>query len=171
MNLFCDGGCLSAHPSKLGGTWAWVQVNDAGERLGFKSGVILPGDYGVESVSNNLAEMVAAIEALESVDPGWNGKLYTDSNITRIRLVYPKAKMNGIPPALQDRLRALRSTLGAFHVELIAGHPTIADLARGKNGDGQPVSSHNVFCDDLCGVQARKFLQARQEELWRAGGM
>jgi ribonuclease HI len=162
--LYCDGGVIRVNPSPVGGTWAWIAVDAAGMRLGAASGVIPAPPGG--TVSNNLSEFVAAVRALESVPPEWTGTLYTDSNVTRGRLMDGWA-LNGLPPewiargaaALQRHTRAGQRT---FRAVLLQGHPTAADLAAGVGAKrGLPVSAYNVACDAECTKLARAYLGER----------
>lgn len=157
VHLYCDGGVQGPNPSTRGGTWCYCHVNPAIDaRVAWKAGIVRPADIGLPTITNNLTELLAAIEALESVSEGWAGILHTDSNVTRIRLEHDKAKMNGIPLALQERLLRARRRVGAFTVVLLGGHPTKADLKAGRRKrDGMLVSAHNAFCDQECSRLAK----------------
>jgi ribonuclease HI len=163
--LYADGGCIARNPSPLGGTWAFCQVDAAGQRLGGWGGV-LPAPPG-GTISNNLTEFVAAVLALESVPVGWTGTLYTDSNVTRGRLVDGWA-LNGLPQewikrgaaALQRHTHHGHLT---FRAVLLQGHPTAADLRAGVGAKrGLPVSVHNCWCDHECQRQAARYRATRE---------
>jgi ribonuclease HI len=159
IDLYTDGGLLSNNPSLLGGTWAWVQVS-AGCQVASGSGVVTCEEVGSERVTNNFTEMLAIVQGLNSMPNGWRGTLFTDSEVSRIRLVFPRAKWKGIPPSLQQALTDTRERLGDFTVTLLAGHPSRRQLAAGKRGD-LPCSRWNKWCDDECKRLAKAWLEAK----------
>jgi hypothetical protein len=75
--------------------------------------------------------------------------------ISYCRLEHDKAKMNGIPVAMQERVLLARRRVGAFTVVLLGGHPTKAELKAGRREDGMLVSAHNAFCDQECSRLAK----------------
>ena len=159
--VYADGGTIGRNPSPVGGAWAfcWVLTEDVWGRV--QSGTIAPEDFGKNVVTNNDAEMLAAVLALESVPDGWAGALVLDSTVTRSRL---RGGRKSHPPAIfLERLARIRSRLGAFWVEIVAGHPTQKDLERGATWLGVPVSRHNVFCDSLCEEEALEVLERLAE--------
>jgi ribonuclease HI len=163
-SLYTDGGCIGKNPSALGGTWAWCTVEHMGGRLRYRSGHVTPPDVGLDRVTNNYTELLAAVQGLESLPDGWDGDVYTDSIITlyRVQQCLPhwnKAKMKGIPLDLQERLGKVKARLGDYARHLLGGHPTRADLIRGVKPNGMPCSIHNVFCDSLCVEQSRAFFR------------
>lgn len=166
-HIFTDGGVIGRNPSDTGGVWAWVQVSRENARLGFALGAVTPAEAGLAKVSNNLTELLAAVEAMEALPAGWNGTIHTDSHCTLRRLVNDRASMKGIPAWLQDRLKAARGRLGGFQVRLLGGHPDDAELGRGARADGARVSSHNVYVDTLCAQAKGRFLRERVEARYR----
>jgi ribonuclease HI len=87
-DVYCDGGVIGSNPSAMGGTWAFVLVFSEIINLVTKievpysiesSGVITPADVDLPSVSNNVSEIVAALNALEILPADWAGTLYSDS--------------------------------------------------------------------------------------------
>lgn len=159
--IFTDGGVILKNPSTHGGTWAfcWVDADCTGERTLERSGRVTPAGIGLPTVTNNVTELLAAVEGLESAPDGWAGTLYTDSLVTlrRVEQTERQAKLNGVPEALCVRLAAVKSRLGAYSVVLLGGHPTRAELLEGKRRDGLPCSPHNVWCDLACGREAERF--------------
>jgi ribonuclease HI len=149
IDLFTDGGLLSRNPSRLGGTWAWVAVED-GVRLRHDSGTVFCMK-GLPQVTNNQTEFVAALKGLEAMSDGWDGTLYTDSRVT-----YDRIRRGHAPNLFNTRRRFADAVkrLGGFQVALIAGHPSKDDLLRGCKENGTPVSAHNAFVDDLCSKRA-----------------
>lgn len=160
-DYYTDGGCVGMNPSKTGGTWAWVAVTPKGNESSRAAGVITPIEAGVEAVSNNLTELLAAIMALEDAEAGWDGTLHTDSYVTLCRLTRRHAGFKGIPDHLRQRLSIVRGRLGLFRVALLDGHPTRKQLASGRGKRGNPVSKWNVLCDDLCSEQAFLFRKGK----------
>jgi hypothetical protein len=173
---YCDGGVISSNPSRIGGTYAAVFVSKSGEQMSSVSGTVTPAQAGLPAITNNYTELLAAVVAMELLPANWTGTLYTDSNVTRLRIVNAKPSMTGIPNDLQERLAHAKSRIGGawspgqdrngatggMCVVLLKGHPTKADLAAGEGARGEgkqslPVSKWNVLCDKLCGEEAAKF--------------
>ncbi len=157
ISVYADGGCIGRNPSKLGGTWCCITVV-GNICCDISSGVILPGEIGLPTVTNNVSELWAAVEALGRCPAGWNGTLYTDSNVTRLRL--GGGKLNGVPDCLKERLHAALKRAGAFRTVLLDGHPTKRQLAAGRGKRGNPVSWWNCRCDAECNRQAAAFLRS-----------
>jgi ribonuclease HI len=154
--LFTDGGCMGRNPSQLGGTWAWLLIRD-GKLVQRDSGLLLPGDVGKPDVSNNLAELHAALEALAAVPEGWRGVLFTDSKVTLHRATNGKS-FAGVPNAMRLRCLSLRRSR-KHRVVLLSGHPTREDLRKGFSSRGYPVSKWNVACDQECSRIAEEFIR------------
>lgn len=195
--LYCDGGVMGVNPSPMGGMFAWRHVVDgavieqargllvpdseggylldAAARLwaGLPSEIrldVIRFD-GSEStggmVSNNHAELFAAIRALEAVPRGWAGQLVTDSQITINRLsgstlLDPRY----VPVALVSRMALALTRVSHIEYMHVAGHPTKADLKRGCKRGGAPVSRHQHWCDREC-VRVGQWYQARIQEVRR----
>jgi ribonuclease HI len=159
-SLFSDGGCIGPNPSPLGGTFAWCFVWGTREHE-CDSGIILPEQFGMKTISNNVAELVAAVSALEYVVKAWPGTLYTDSRITLLRLTTSN-KFNGVPDNLRERCLHLRQGR-KYNVVLLGGHPSISEIKNGRNKKGRLVSKWNVKCDERCQLLARRFIDERIE--------
>lgn len=145
--LFSDGGVVGQNPSPHGYTWAWCLVKGVC-RVAHDSGLVRP-ESG--SVTNNLAELEAAVRGLESLPEGWAGFLVIDSACTIARLIRGShdPSMDGVPISLQVRA-AIQRQKKSYTVVRVKGHPTRADLARGRHASGACVSEHNEFVDSLC---------------------
>ena len=164
---YSDGGVIGRNPSPIGGTWAYVLVDASGEPITQASGVI-PAEPG-STVSNNVAELVAALRALAALPGGWAGTFYSDSQVTIGRIFWGWA-WRGLPLAWQERAHQIRARLGAVQPVLLQGHPTQVDLARGVGSKrGLPVSPHNVTCDRLCQEAGRAYLSKIGPKLVRPG--
>lgn len=152
--VYTDGGLLSRNPSYLGGTWACRFLDRAGVIVGELSGVVIPIELRVREVTNNIAELVAALIALETVPDGWAGTLYTDSFVTQCRVSQGRElrrrRFKGVPERLVERVLAARGRLGGYQVVLLGGHPSREELATGQRMDGLPCSVHNVWADREC---------------------
>jgi ribonuclease HI len=164
--LYADGGVIQKNPSKTGGTWAFRIVAN-GVVVCERSGVITPLQAGLETITNNLTEMLAVINGLKVLGstPKWIGTVYSDSQITLGR-VFEGWKWTGIPGWLHSDYQAARHGLLCWdqiqHV-LLSGHPTRAQLEAGTGKGGRPVSIHNVWCDKRCGEEAAKFGEVAHE--------
>lgn len=156
--VYTDGGCVGANPSPVGITWAWLQVDAAGGHVAEAYGLLAsPAD---RYLTNNLAELLAVIQAFEALPMGWTGTLYSDSDVTLGRLFRGNARA-GVPAAWWKRAQAARDRLGFIAPVLLQGHPTRADLARGIGAKRNlPVSRHNVYVDSLCKQAAREYAPA-----------
>lgn len=156
-HLYADGGVILKNPSPHGGAWAFCWVSQ-GVRTRTDSGLVLPREYGLEAVTNNVTELLAAVKALQSVEHvgGWRGVLWTDSQVTLYRLLNARS-WKGIPYPLRDEALRLRRLLWPLDVRLVAGHPTLVQLAAGRDEKGTPASEHNVWCDSACGEESRKY--------------
>jgi len=170
--IYTDGGCLLKNPSPYGGMWSWCAVDTLDARPLIKNiivgGVnseqkIIAHDSGLVQVragqlfTNNNAEMIAAVKALEAMPDGWTGVLYSDSEVTLGRL-FKNHALNGLAPNVVERMRAVLKRVGKVKGVLLQGHPTRADLATGIGKKrGLPVSVHNVFCDNECKRLAKEW--------------
>lgn len=141
-NLYCDGGNIWKNPSPFGGTWSWVFVED-GCISWRDSGIILPSDVGLPMITNNVMELYAACEAIETMAGNWKF-LYCDSMVTINRLVN-KRTFKGVPESLKMRVKKLR--LDADTVRFVDGHPTKEQLADPERFN---VSKWNVACHEEC---------------------
>lgn len=160
LALFTDGGLVGRNPSRHGGTWAYC-ITEGDFRIDDASGLILPADFGIPTVSSNLAELVAAVSGLEAMPDGWAGDWFTDSSVTLARLTDRGMPGNTIPKAIIERAVAAVARLGKFRARLLGGHPTKVELRRGRRADGAMVSRHNCFCDAACTEQANAFKMRR----------
>jgi ribonuclease HI len=159
--VYADGGVIGRNPSPLGGTWAFCYVNAIGGRLYGTGGSITPAEAGLPAVTNNLTELLAVVLALECLPWGWEGRVYSDSQVTLRRLRRPaKTKWAGVPQWLKGRVFAAVARLGVVAYHLLAGHPTAGELRNGKRHDGTPVSAHNCWCDSRCSEEAVRFRSA-----------
>lgn len=150
--LFCDGGCCGHNPSPIGVTWAWVLVQD--DQIVREDSGIIRTCAVCPTVSNNVAEYAAAVQALESLPAGWNGYLCSDSQVTLGRL-FQGWQLKGISNAWAARATAALARLGHVEPVLLQGHPTKADLARGIGAKRNlPVSKWNALCDRRCQERA-----------------
>jgi len=150
--IYTDGGVIGQSPSLIGGTWAFCWVS-GGKRVREESGVVQPWDMKVDKVTNNLTELIAAVQALSSVPKRWGGTLYTDSSVTLARITDGES-FRGVPYWLRSQVLDLRR-VRHYRVCLVGGHPTRLEIERGTlRRNGLPASEHNVWCDKACTAQA-----------------
>lgn len=152
---YCDGGTIGPNPSLLGGTWCWVWIDNTGTKIKHEKGIIEPEDIELPEVTNNVAELYAAIRLIDSLPEEWEGTIYTDSLIT-LRRITTGNKFKGVPIWLTNWTMKLRS-YKKYQVSLLSGHPTKAELVKGFGKRGYPVSEHNKFCDQQCSKLASDF--------------
>lgn len=150
-SVYCDGGLLGRNPCETGGMWAWCHIS-GGKMINHASGIVEPHDIKLPNVSNNIAELLAMIYALDALPNDWCGSVYTDSFVTLTRAQKPNsAKFNAVPRAIREEMIAVRKRLGSLRFTLLAGHPSEADLKRGHKLKNQlPVSIWNKWCDETC---------------------
>lgn len=160
VKAFADGGVIGVNPSPLGGTWAVYFVDAQDQEIAHFSGVITPEMVGLPTVSNNVSELYACLEAMKRLPDGWKGVLHTDSGVTQCRLVNASPGMKGIPEAGVQATFRHRARLKGMRVVLLDGHPNLAQLAAGVGKRGYPTSKWNVLCDQECGRQATAFRTA-----------
>ena len=166
FKLYADGGVIGQNPSAVGGTWAWRQVSEVpgmGDVVGASSaGVITPKEAGMLAISNNLTEMLAVLRGLESLPADWVGTVCSDSQVTLGRL-FAGWKWTNIPLWMHQLYQEQAKRLvywSAIRHQLLAGHPTRAQLQAGAGHSGLPVSEHNKWCDAMCGLAAEAHLKA-----------
>lgn len=155
IELYADGGCVKKNPSPFAITWAWCAVDENDRRVIERGGIVLsqPG----RPASNNWAEQIAIVLALEAMPDGWSGLVCSDSMIALGR-VFKGWRTKNLPENIKQRAKDAVARLGKIETRLLQGHPTKKDLENGVGAKrGFPVSKHNVFCDEECNRQAKKF--------------
>jgi ribonuclease HI len=157
--LYTDGGVIKVNPSPIGGTWAYALVDEHGQRIVERSGVITPTEAKVSLVTNNHTELLAIVYGLQALPDGWRGTVYSDSWIS-LQRVFLHAALNNLPRWLIERLHEIQRSGRLKHVSyvLLDGHPTKAHLLAGIGKRGSPVSEHNVFCDRACQEAGQRFV-------------
>lgn len=157
ITLYADGGVIKKNPSAIGGTYAWCAVDEAGNRV-IEAGGVVPAPAG-RLVTNNHMEQIAIVLALEAMPAGWTGTVFSDLMIALGR-VFKGWAIRNLPANVAQRSAAAVARLGAIETVLLQGHPTRADLERGIGAKRNlPVSIHNVWCDQRCGEEGRKFAE------------
>lgn len=156
FELFTDGGTVGPNPSPIGGSWAWILVRK-GRLMSRASGLLTPEDAGLGTISNNVAELYAALRGIEALPEGFAGAVWTDSLITLNRLMDGE-KWSGVPEWLQKRVVEARSSRKwSYDCSLLGGHPNRDELFDGKRKDGKIVSRWNVYCDEMCKKIAKRY--------------
>lgn len=169
--LYADGGVIGNNPSKIGGTWAWCRLRDEKPLL-THSGTLMVADAGMAPVSNNVTELLALVEGMESLPDDWVGEVNSDSMnaLGRVMLGW---RCEGVPVWLRERMhRAIERQVRfpEWKWQLLKGHPTKKELlaGHGLGKNTHPVSKYNVQCDEECKRLAeRAFFQNRDDE-WKA---
>jgi ribonuclease HI len=158
--LYVDGGVIAVNPSPFGGTYAYRLVLDNG-RFFSEGKVVTVSEMG-GSVTNNQTEMLALLEGLKHLPDDWTGTIYSDSMVTLGR-AFSGFKWKNIPAWMiklyQEQRRRLIHWDQIKHVQL-DGHPTKKQLEAGIGKRGNPVSIHNVWCDQACQEAGAKFMDA-----------
>lgn len=157
VGIYTDASCISKNPSDIGITWAWCGVDSQGNRVVQDCGSI-PYKKGKFIFSNNLAEFIAAVKALEAMEEGWNGYLYSDSECTLGRLFH-NWSVEKLPKNVVSRAYAALDRLGEVKPILVQGHPNKRELVNGVGKSGNKTSVHNCYVDGLCSAEAKKVLE------------
>jgi len=149
--IYADGGTIGGNPSPVGGTYAWCHVDAADRRVAWDSGRLKVRP----PVTNNQAELYAVLAALATLPDGWSGHVCSDSQVTLGRVCGEGEKRStNIPRGWIERLAYHRGRLGELVPVQLDGHPTKAELEAGIGHRGNPVSVHNVWCDEACRREA-----------------
>ena len=164
LRAYADGGCIGINPSPDGGTWAFRLIGFGEVILAERSGIVLPAEAGLPTISNNYTELLACLRALQSLPDGWEGVLHTDSQVTLLRLTRDRPSFNGIPEEMVEETWRQRKRMGKLTLVLLDGHPTRAHLLAGVGKRGYPVSEHNVACDKACTRQSVEFLKRKHSK-------
>lgn len=165
IELYADGGVVGANPSEAGGMWAFRLVVD-GAVVREQAKAATPAELGLETISNNVTELLAVVCGLQAIADGRTVHVYSDSQITLIR-VFQNGARKGVPDWLSQLLDAQRERFDTGRLildgyTLLGGHPTRAELASGRRADGKPVSEHNVWCDQACTRAGAPLRQTRR---------
>lgn len=150
LELYADGGVIKKNPSPIGGTWAWVLVEND-KILDRGCGIFVPEQNGL-FVTNNQTELEAIIRGLGSLYDDELAKVFSDSEVTLGR-VFRGSTFNNIPKEMKKRLDFEKKRLkrfSEFPYELLHGHPTKKQLENGFGKNGHPTSKWNVLCDEMC---------------------
>ncbi len=171
--LYTDGGCIGPNPSPYGGTWAWTQVNQAGQRVREASGIIRPFLRGADGqalpVTNNNSELIALTRGLLSLPEGWCGQVFSDSRLA-LGWCFWGYKHDLVPDGLYRKMCEARERLVSVQAFLLDGHPTQAQLATGIGKRGQRVSVHNKWADEACTARATEFKTAMNAQKVESNG-
>jgi ribonuclease HI len=165
-DLYADGGVLRGERCEAG-SWAWVAADRDGRRMASQRGWMTATGALSDGVTNNISEFAAMLKALEAVvkhQPGWSGRMSSDSDIT-IGRFSRNWRLSGIPHTWQRRMRQALENLGNLEFVLLKGHPTAVELQQGfgtndRSGRRYPVSEHQVLCDRLCRQTIREWSTA-----------
>jgi len=164
--LYADGGVIQKNPSEIGGTWAYIIVDDDDETILYRdSGVVTRAEVGVP-VTNNQMEFLALVRGLlgHTSLSAHLTEVRSDSNISLGRL-FKGWSITNIPQWMIDEWKtALKhydtkvwtNCLMMKHT-LLDGHPTKSQLANGFGKRGHPVSKFNVLCDRMCNEEAQEY--------------
>ena len=150
ISAYCDGGVIGRNPSSIGGTWAYVFVDENDQKVAGSSNRVLVGDapWLMPRITNNFTELLGALKAMEALPDGWDGTIYTDSQVTYRRIIRGSS-FAGIPSCMEEMVRHHRKRL-SHRVVLISGHPSEKDLRLGVTKKGRMCSKWNVACDRQC---------------------
>jgi len=158
ISLYCDGGVIASNPSAIGGTYAYKLIFEDGTERG--QAAVLTPDLAGGTVTNNQTEMLALLKGLVELPADFNGTIYSDSQVTLGR-VFHGWQWKNIPAwicKLYQEQRARFTDWDAIGCVLLDGHPTRKQLQNGIGKRGNPVSEHNVWCDQACKEAGESYL-------------
>lgn len=152
-SLWTDGGLLSRNPSKIGGTWAWVRVNEKLEIENQSSGILLPKHLNTEArvyteVTNSHSEITAIYRGLRELPDDWIGEIVTDSKLciswlTQKDRLGERLVWKNCPDWLQERVIQEQNRIygsgGHLKYRHVDGHQNDSIDHR-----------FNILCDDMC---------------------
>lgn len=151
IEAYCDGGVIASNPSSIGGTYAYRLIYDDGHIEEYHTATT-PAQMGVDVITNNQTEMIAALMMITQLPHDFEGTVYSDSAVTLGR-IFKGWKWKNIPQRFHEMYKRQRIRFTNWdkikYVQL-DGHPTKAQLASGIGKRGNPVSEHNVWCDEAC---------------------
>jgi len=80
IELYVDGGVIGGNPSAIGGTYAYRLLGEAGALV--QCARVLTTFQVGGHVTNNQTEMMALLAGLKRLPDGFNGKIFSDSQVT-----------------------------------------------------------------------------------------
>lgn len=131
--VFTDGGVALRNPSKIGGSWCYIILEDS-NIIEMKSGFVQG------HVTSNYMEMIAAYEALRVLPDMWEGEFISDSKVTLGRLFH-SYRWNNIPESIRTECLTNLARLGTIKPVFVKGH---------NNKSKDFYSIHNIMCDREC---------------------
>lgn len=167
LSVYADGGVIRVNPSPIGGTWAYVHVEDGNQIIRKAYGVMAPSSGIGGCVTNNVSELFALCRAILAIPTGTQAHIYSDSQCSLLR-VFKSAKMNQVPDwlvLLRHEAAEHLQCLDGVQWTLLDGHPTKAQLLAGVGKRGGPVSWWNVWADSVCQQEAQSYLAKNKCEV------
>lgn len=172
--LYADGGVIQKNPSEIGGTWAYVIVDDDDETVLYQDSGIVTADEAGTPVTNNQMEFLALIRGLSgnlTVSQTLR-EVRSDSKISLGRL-FSGWSITNIPQWMIDEWKAVlkhydtkvwSNCLMMKHT-LLDGHPTDGQLEKGTGKRGHPVSKWNVMCDRMCNEEKENYFEEQYQNI------
>lgn len=158
-SLYTDAGICLGSPSKLGGSWACVAINEQDEEVFRHSYHVRPHVFGLDAVENNLLETFALAQGIDHLPDRFTGQVWCD-NLNAIRRQQTEdTGFKFVPDWLRKVIRKNRERFPALDLRLCGGHPTRKELAAGRRKDGKPCSKWNVLCDEMCQKECADLLR------------
>lgn len=170
--IYCDGGLMKENPSLIGGSWAWVGVDENRRLLIARADVVLVTPGGI--ISNNTVETMAIVKALQAMPDDWDGTIISDSDCALTR-TFGNPPFSGCPRNVKEALQDEVLRMGDMSMIHVHGHPNQDDLdgvngfcektglplghKTDKNGNLLPVSMWNKYADSLCRTVMSEYLE------------
>lgn len=167
--VYCDGGMI---PSADAGTYAYCYVDAGGARIYEQAGYTFPSveqsRYKVQyidtgRVTSPISELVALCSAMEDLPiTAQPVTVYCDCE-NALQWVFGNNRMKAVTLDLQFRVLEVKKRLSVFppiediRYVVLDGHPSKNQIETGIGKRGNPVSIHNVWCDDNCNIMRREY--------------
>ena len=156
--IVSDASCFEGGKNSVGAAWAYRHISTGQCVIKEESGRVAARELGVNAIFSDIAEIYAALVALESAPAEWHGQLLVD-NEAAFRLFHTRVAWEGLPYRLASRFQCVVAKLGKYSVHQVVSHPSATSRKLGYQvgscGKRRPVSSHHVACDKLCRKVAR----------------
>lgn len=108
-------------------------------------------------ITNNQAELYAAMACMAHLPPGWGGTLVLDSHITKERIAYPNKPMTNVGKGDRMVLKMMVDRMDC-DVVLVPGH---------QKGDDVLTFGNNL-ADQLATEAGQEYVQKVENDVWKS---
>ena len=159
--LATDGTCIRQSGNEgVIGTWGVVLMSREGKVVAQASGLCFLPQFESKiypGITNNQAELYAAMACMAHLPPGWGGTLVLDSHITKERIAYPNKPMTNVGKGDRMVLKMLVDRMDC-DVVLVPGH---------QKGDDVLTFGNNL-ADQLATEAGQEYVQKVENDVWKS---